>query len=104
MLCVSRANAKASSARDRRDSTAAARYGQAAERWAKQAERSRREARAAAAAAEAFTTQSQGLAGQAARIQPAVVAIDGYLDAELDAWARAALAQVRLARPGTWTG
>lgn len=101
VLCVSRANAKASSARDSGDSTAAARYAQAAERWAKQADRSRREARAAAAAAEAFTAQSQGLAGQAARVQPAVVAIDGYLDAELDAWAQAALARVRLTRPGT---
>ncbi|KAG2448874.1 hypothetical protein HYH02_006223 [Chlamydomonas schloesseri] len=93
---VARANAKAASRRNAGDTEAAGKYAHAAEGWAKQADKLSHEARVYGAAAEELVQRARALSGLSGRVRPLQVALDKYLDEQLDAWAAAALERVHL--------
>jgi hypothetical protein len=90
-----RAHAKAQAQQAAGDAAAATRYERSSAGWRKLSARLQRTAAVVGGCGEQLAAAAQTVGGLPARVRPLLTALDGYLDAVLEAWAAAALQRLQ---------
>nr|BCL66264.1 hypothetical protein [Volvox reticuliferus] len=93
-MCVARARSKLAAQQAARNAAATQKYSKAVEGWAKQVEKLRKEILGTSAAAKEVAGIGQAVALLGARLQPIQMALDEYLDQQIEAWAITTLARM----------